>query len=539
MTFAINPILGSDVQLIDMHTHMFNSRYVPLIGILRRFGVSKKLSKYGAKIAWAITGYSKFRNLKRAIPTHIDTTNPGFSLIDSHEDPSQIDSYIHAIVEDYKACWRDASFSEAYSEDVPFPELLAQIRLGLELGAAESENEDNYNGYANELLESAEALFEYDLDAFSERSQSLAFLGDKNSGWLGNILRELLQEIVDSTESGIDFIDFFWNMTQKEEEQLERLVGYYETLNLRFGMVHYMMDMSAPFAEHVKIKKAGKVKIPFYKKEGRSQLSQMKKLQETSKGRLKGFSAFDPWRFENEPEDRIFKTLQSALSDYNMMGFKFYPPMGFHASNKPRRLTRVIDIFLKFCVINDVPVFAHCTPGGFEVEVNSGTMSDPTFWREAMNDKSWQHDGVIYRARDLRLCLGHAGGGKYSDISDGWVAESLYSGSNNYARTVIEMCNNFPNVYCELANIDSILSKAAHAENLRNNLHMVLGASPSFHNKIMYGTDWHMVGMVNDVIQYFYILYQIVDEYGDDLFKSKFFHGNALNYLKLAPGGFV
>lgn len=542
-------------RLIDMHTHMFNARYLPLRGIAISKGVPEWLAAIFAKLSWSIARVSDFdvrademplslKNIWEFEASKINLMSVQFSKeVDAEtnhhaeHNPDLVDKYASMLAESSVAAY---CLSKIYlSDKVNLPHdqetestiSLKQLdeiesvfqELHLHFGDADSAKE----------LENISGLW---IDLNSELHEN----GARRKALVGMVKR-FFQKISIFVEDSLDFLDFAWNMTKSETNLLRRLQNYYTDNNIPFVLVHHMMDIEYPYRSETGEPSHGKVKIPFYGRNSSdfSQLSQMRQLALRSQGTLLGFSAFDPTRFLNEQnsDEEIIKYLQKGMSN-GMVGFKFYPPMGFKpARNTNSRLEHVVDVFLDYCVKHDICIFSHCTPKGFELSADreTGLNAHPKYWRSAVEKPG---------RKNLRLCLGHAGGGYYklkkSKLeSHGWLASSVseWNDVNNFACEVVRLCREYPNVYCELANIDVILTDTSARKSMAKNLRIQLTDEDvprpyALKDKIMYGTDWHMVGMVNDLIDYFDVLLDMFNQEQLIPLIEPFFYGNALRYLK-------
>lgn len=530
-------------SIIDMHTHMFNADYLPLRGIFWSRGVPDPLNGWLARLAWGLTKTSQFESMKLTplvFKPHTELIEKAHKKLDgAHEDdPEIVDHYIEVLAENaaklflHSQIKTNKTFHRANKTQHP-------TKLHLELKELFKEIHDEFGDLdsANDL--NLETIEEIDIQKNLFTIETKAWAWSWGAG-LRKMLRRFLHKAMRFVEKSADLIDFIWNMTKTEEELLGRLQNYYADRDIPVTLVHYMMDMQFPYQNSRGRIKDGTVKIEFYRDTNKypSQLSQMQKLSKQSKGTLLGFSAFDPVRFLESGSSKkdIIAHLDKAIK-FDMLGFKFYPPLGFRAAtNDIPGMEYVVDVFLDYCIEHDLPVFTHCTPEGFEISPasESGLNADPRYWRAALEKNESRHN--------LRLCLGHAGGGSYSlksgYISHGWVSSDPFQweSEDNYAKHVVELCREFPNVYCELANIDTILHQAIHLKNLKENLLKRLvderDMGPhSLHDKIMYGTDWHMVGMVNDVIEYFDVLVALFNDPRLIDMIPKFFRSNALQFL--------
>ena len=530
-------------SLIDMHTHMFNADYLPLRGIFWSRGVPDPLNGWLARLSWALTKTSKFPNL---VLTPLELGHHKDFALDAHEISDErhahnlemLDEYIEVLADNgsklYLHSQLDMSAAEIKMKAARGPDSLS---MELENLFSEIHKEFGDTDSAKDLHLEMDVGNKFHAESLSGETKAWAW------GWgagLRRMLRRFLKKAMKFVEKAVDLIDFVWNMTKREKDLLTRLQNYYATRNIPFILVHYMMDMQFPYQAARDKVKDGAVKVDFYRDRQNtpSQLSQMKDLAEHSQGTLLGFSAFDPVRFLKSGSSVMdIKAHLDKAIESDMLGFKFYPPLGFKAAeNNIPGMDYVVDVFLDYCVEHDLPVFTHCTPEGFEVspDSESGLNAHPKYWRAALEKNEAR--------RNLRLCLGHAGGGKYElksgYVSHGWIASDSeqWEHEDNFAKHVVDLCREFPNVYCEFANIDTILDQSSHRENLQKNLIARLSdeagvGTYSLRRKIMYGTDWHMVGMVNDVIRYFDELVGIFNSPGLIDMMPAFFRDNAIEFL--------
>lgn len=522
-------------RVIDMHTHMFNARYLPLRGIFKSFDIPDKYITPLARVCWFLTDFSEFPNLSRSEPAHLNTQQIKGLPSDELHDSLCVNAFIESLSSDCETLIGACFSTGSISIDDATAASLDPVDLNVETASSQT--------LALAAMASVIDVFEFrtSLDGATFVFAAQSDLAAVKTFRILDLFKAFFRQVFSALEHALDYADFFWNLTQTERQIYGRIRAFYASFDVESLFVHHMMDMSHPYQKATGNPNLGQVKIPYYptsqSNRKASQLSQMKALADYSNGQLIGFSAFDPQRFVGSEDIgwAVTTALDKAMDDFNMVGFKFYPPMGYRADeDKNSDVGKAISAFLRYCIRVDAPVFAHCTPGGFEVTKGSGLNSDPAYWRNMLQVEPW--------AEDLRLCLGHAGGGRYrrdndgSLISAGWVAsECDWVLPDNYAKNVVALCQNYKNVYCELANIDSILDNSTDKDHLVENLRQALidtsGPYP-FCDKVMYGTDWHMVGMVNDVVDYFQTLTDIFDQPEFAAFKSGFFYNNAMNYLK-------
>ena len=114
-----------------------------------------------------------------------------------------------------------------------------------------------------------------------------------------------------------------------------------------------------------------------------------------------GFVAWSPQRANS------LDIIQDAIKNRGFKGVKFYPPSGYRPTSNQRvpggnagDIDKANDGLFKWCASEGVPLFAHCAPGDMEYARGAGAyLSHPKYWQQ-----------VLKRHGTLRLCLGHAGG---------------------------------------------------------------------------------------------------------------------------------
>jgi predicted TIM-barrel fold metal-dependent hydrolase len=328
------------------------------------------------------------------------------------------------------------------------------------------------------------------------------------------------------------YVEFICNMLRSEARIVETLLRAYgdDKLNLQF--VHYMMDMQMGYVcGETTPEEMVEPHYPFPQ-----QLERMQDLARQFHPKVLGFSAFDPRR-------DTWRELALRAREMEFVGFKFYPAMGYKPiGNDNARVEKNVHDFFAYCVGEDIPVFTHCTPVGFQNRHREGRNADPLNWEKLLLSEGGKFAG-------LRLCFGHAGGGAFTRGEEkfpGWMAsEEEWDCKNNYAATVARLCRTYDNVFCEIALIHDLLrSPSSHPETARKrfvaNLRRELATPASkqrnqFENKIAYGSDWHMRGMINQPRAYLDLFLQIIDELGGAKLSEKFFWKNAYSFMKVHP----
>lgn len=88
-----------------------------------------------------------------------------------------------------------------------------------------------------------------------------------------------------------------------------------------------------------------------------------------------------------------------SLRSHYFLGIKVYPPLGFDPWPEPGEERDKVCFLYDFCVEYNVPITAHCNPGGFLVHKDFSEYSSPFKW-----------ESVLKTYKNLRLNLAHFGG---------------------------------------------------------------------------------------------------------------------------------
>lgn len=455
------------LEIIDIHTHIFNLNSLPLRGILQAHKVPHSLAATVALLFKMLTKKSHNRSHKE---TFFNENDDAFSLelISANED-TVIEYLSHQVTDDM---FYNPSF---------------QKKLELTI------IEDNLK-------------LDDDLLAFLFNDKST------NNFAPSNMISRIVRKIFDAIKDVFHYIKWFFFMARSEEKIIQKLYDSYGKDINKFAFM--MMD-----ADH------------FF--EGRARLSMKQKVKNmrhhirNNSGRLIGFVAYNPRRPNNEGMFIVKDAIENGFS-----GVKFYPPLGYRASQNDKQkhnypnvfnggnVEKNVNTFFEYCLKYDVPVFTHCTPEGFEaIPKKSGVQSDPIFWEYRLKEME---------QTDLRLCLGHAGG------EEGWATKSDEKFRKSYAYKVYELCTTYPNVYCEvgfLAHIKDETEKNNFIQRLQNLISSNKGKY-DFGKKIMFGSDWHILFNCGLELNYHKRFIEIFSNPILSDYKVDFFAENAKRYLK-------
>jgi predicted TIM-barrel fold metal-dependent hydrolase len=494
--------------MIDIHSHLFNLKYLPVYGIIKRYSLG-------------------------IIP---DPIAKGVEFILIATTKSDIDISGGATVE-------ESVFKKMYNKDFVLPDQKSLF----EIPGGDFVDHFVYNMSPSTVVHTTvtKALAEFELidGVFGAKPTTelfQTFTGNIASGLppeieitemlLGKfkkMLRWVFSKMKQGGEHVEDNLRWFYFMTKSEHQMIERLQASEAGIKL---FVHHMMDVDNYFDSNSSFDFAT-VQIP--------KMEKLNKEYETGKPiQLMAFVAFDP------KKENGLAIIKDAIDNRGFKGVKFYPPMGYRAAdNNNEIIQKRIDELFQYCVDKKVAVFTHCNNAGFEAHrlLHSGYNSNPKYWEKA-----------LMKHPDLRLCLAHAGG------VEGWFApvtpddEISYETINSetvknkhqrdwnssYAKLVYKLCVHYENVFCDAAYLDEVYDEITLA-NYRKRLEILFGKTTekyAFKNKMMYGSDWHMLFKEGKQDTYFTKYQELFDPnnnpdlavYGDD-----FFEGNARKFLRI------
>jgi len=509
-------------RIVDLHTHLFNARYMPLESVLNDVmgKVDSPLAKHVSDLLVSITG-SSYKDTRGFLAnTHFPSEEArNEELLDQiwkiaqHELLSRSASK-NAVTKGVGVL-RNLQFSSPVLNRIPTSDVaiivdkLAKIDYVAE-GYVEAPFEPPEEPQLiNELL--GPTLFKLDLP--------FGYAIDDAEKAVKTALRAVTS-LMDplAWERPENYMEFFLTMLKSEEDMVKKVFEGYGSGLPPLQIVHFMMDMQMAYPGHKE------PKYPFFPR----QVENMQNLQRLHPNEVFGFCAFDPRR----PGDWLTRCEDAIQKGF--IGFKFYPPLGYKPSGDKADVQAITNEFFDFCVAGDYPLFTHCTPEGFQTHLKEGRNAHPNGWKTVLETPKWNN---------LRLCLGHAGGeaSKTHDTnSPGWEAKNLgeWRAPDNFARIVTELCTTYPNVYCEVANMYPMLNPdngAVFVANLERARTAATGDGRPYDlmDKIGYGTDWHMPDMVDNTRRYCEIFLNIMNRPEYVQFIDKFFWQNAYRFMRV------
>ena len=463
--------LARRTPIIDVHTHTFNARYLPLRNIL----LGKRDA--AAPVSWLISDHCA-ETLARAV---IDRTElapaageDGVKRLEGrqHYPTGPVCKILLGLLNkaDTAGCWEKGASPKQQMERLDT--VAAHMSFGEELGIR----------VAGEMM---------GMEATVEHGTS----------------KEVTKALV----------RFLWTITQSDARVIELYRTEYEDVPMKGTplMVSHMMDLAPVYNQE----EDGAVLLKY----ATQQIRRMQSYQAHPDSNLIYFVAYNPYRDHwhgGQPHDAL-RLVQKAIRQHGAWGVKFYPPSGYRAGgNQVRRrsfawltghpgrqwdaryaalgkmpgaeLDRRTDELLKWCIAEQIPVFTHSGTREFEARKGYGLHhSNPKFWRKFLE----AHPGPNNTPCPLRLCLGHAGGDSY------WLGGRKNA---DWGREVYDLCREFPNVYCEITTHGELAEPKHQAYYVDHLARLFADTSHRqvpghrhpqkypFSRKLLYGTDWYL-----------------------------------------------
>ena len=281
------------------------------------------------------------------------------------------------------------------------------------------------------------------------------------------------------------------------------------------------------------------------------------------------FAGVCPLKMAEEHLDgapRHFSMLKDAFARKAISGLKFYPVMGFYPignKGKPnsdyvgrnrigelvtkrwrnryagKRIGDELDLRLhdlyRWCVEQDVPLMAHAGSGNGAGD-NFGERANPQYWKLVMD---WKDATGATPYRKLRFSIGHF----VEDarvFTDEVLNDRLPQEWANLATK--ELLADYDNVYADLGFMNEVLEKPngqkiadKFFEALKKYMQEVEKTSEPTYRKILYGTDWIMLGQIAGHERYYEVVRKGMkaNHYPDQAVEN-ICRLNARRFLKLA-----
>lgn len=559
-------------RFIDMHTHLFTARYLPLQGIFMGFTKGKfpRLCRGLAKIIYRITGESRFSpaspepGLQRQLADAIlnrdadamlsFVTGPMRRLLNrlptesfiQLEQPDDVQDMLEAL-DDIRADLAGAAQTPSATE----------LR---DLGIERPQEHSIFETPSNEPDELDRLLYEALItvgDALKEADFLEAVVHLHIDGpFAANTDRGLNKVALDGSQLGSlrQILLFIMVMAMSERTRFRLLERDYEKGKAPDGhdAEHYvgvLMDMTGAYDSHFE-RKLLPPPVPF-----RAQIDRMNALSKEQGGRLISFAAVDPFR-----ED--WRDLVDHGVANGARGFKLYCPLGVRPTESsvitpvnpdskyreyrdaaispvPDQSAQArMEAILHHFASNELRLYSHCTPIGFQVKTGFGVFGDPELWGKAMTQ---------YNAKDLWLFLAHGGGATGVDLGgwdikedDGDDPDRTFF-AKTFAGRAIRLAEKSENVYLGSAfyeGIDSHTHGHGDLNRIQKRMKRILTSTRSntkshISERLCFGTDWSMpmaIGRTRELLHNYYEFFEDPELEGIAPF---FFRENARRFIGL------
>jgi len=474
------PAADARLPILDVHTHVFNLRYLPVCGILVARGVPKTVA---AALARLLVDATPLANLG-----------------------AHADELLNADLRDVGAM----SDGEARS---------------FVLGRLQRVQADRAPGAPAELLTRRErrAFRRY---VAGEPARPAADQAPGETGDLA-LVAAALDKARFAPEREKSYPRFLATLMQDEVSIVRLAERTYPDVDL---MVHHLMDLEHAYDDRPSLPNDG-------------QIERLQPLARLFPGRLLDFVAFDPFR-RNAALPVVRAAIESGAaigvkfyppSGYRAAGNGPWPPKpswwkfaqraqwnARYAGWQGTDLDRINDRLFAWAEANGVPILAHCTPEGFEAVAGYGEMADPRYWRP-----------VLERFPKLRLVLAHAGGG------ESWFGDGAWTGEADFDQRAWDLATRYENVYLDFSYSNEVLDPVKLAA-LAARFRVLLPPSGdsrrpyALGDKVLYGSDWHMVSLLDGRKEILAALEGLFADPALAAYRVRFFAGNAVRFLRLA-----
>jgi predicted TIM-barrel fold metal-dependent hydrolase len=225
--------------------------------------------------------------------------------------------------------------------------------------------------------------------------------------------------------------------------------------------------------------------------------------------------------------------LRDAIRTKGFVGLKLYPPMGFRPwGNDPERaygqqiratgadINAELERLYRWCAREDVPIKAHGN-NSLAAEACSGQNAAPDLWAPALE-----------AFPDLRVNIAHFGGFEEDHVHDDDTANACSEMPPSYEERAALLMSDANRAYVDLGYWDEVVGSSAPGSSRVRAVNTLLARNPVLGQRIMYGSDYSMIGRV---IGHGTYLSDVTDaigrlngaDYGDVM------RGNAIRYLGL------
>lgn len=270
------------------------------------------------------------------------------------------------------------------------------------------------------------------------------------------------------------------------------------------------------------------------------------------KGQIHPFVPFDPARElafrknmpnpDGKPEEHgSLKLVKDAIENKGFIGVKLYNSLGYKPFNnatvdEKRRLIalhkkryifkgeeydEVLSELYDYCVVNEVPISAHCVMDGIESYKDaSWDFGKAIFWNDVLSQK---------RFKSLHLNLAHFGWNQKPGQG--------YYGDRSWIKDICDMLNRYDYLFTDVSHHRVILDK--YCDRFKSDYKGIIRDYPGVKKRLLFGIDWHVIKRVKNFDNFKDKYVEVLSH--DNLFSrgeiDDFLGTNALRFLGLLPGG--
>ena len=314
---------------------------------------------------------------------------------------------------------------------------------------------------------------------------------------------------------GIDYITWAKVITGSRRRITQTMLDQFGEVDI---FIPLMVDMELWLNDPIK------TSIP-------QQIVEIEKLIRAFPGCIHPFAPFCPRRAVRNAgtagDPLIF--VKDAIENRGFIGVKLYPALGFVPCNnattipndpESARYDKVLESLYEYCDSEQVPIAAHCSPGGAEAQPGvSGAYGNPMLW-----------EPVLQKYSHLRLNLAHFGGGK----------QMVESPDTCWSHDIARLMENY-SVYTDMGYFSCLRDDRACRIYL-DTLTDIYEDHPILIDRMMYGTDWEMIAVEPKQEQYYQITHDAFQNWCAGGLPSgtmrNLFGQNAMQFLGLTDGEF-
>lgn len=273
-------------------------------------------------------------------------------------------------------------------------------------------------------------------------------------------------------------------------------------------------------------------------------------------GQIHLFAPFCPLRAAADGTGSEVDRVLALVQNHGFLGVKLYPIMGYYPCDNATRSRpewlpdeyrqlgvtwRDVDAALwalyGLCASQGIPITAHASPAGARgphgPDPADAEPNRPRFFGTANQSHPLHWEPVLQRHPQLRLCLAHMGGDHFQTLQPHEKDTEL-----DWARQTTRLMERFEHVYgdrsCQMPPDADSPQALPYAERLRE----VVSHHPSVADRMMNGSDWHLVVMYGrDYDATFGRFRRLCEGAGfPPRFRERFFGLNAVRFLGIGSG---